>query len=127
MKKTILFMLLGIITFSACKKDADGFKPEVTNQTDNFIFQDGNVSNGTGSFEYRWTNTGTKATIAISTQGQATQMDIKVYDALNVEVYSNSLDNNGSFTTGSGTTGQWRIVFVFKNFNGNIQVNSRKL
>ena len=127
MKKTILFMLLGILTFSACKKDSDGFKPEVTNQTDNFIFQNSNVSNGTGSFEYRWSNTGTRATITISTQGQAGQMDIKVYDGLNVEVYSNSLDNNGSFTTGSGTSGQWRIVFVFKNFNGNIQVNAKKL
>lgn len=100
--KTIAFLFLVVMTISSCKKDADNFKPQTVNQSDNFSFQASNVNNGTGTF-YTWTNTGTKANITISTQGQASQMDIKVYDALGVDVYSNSLDNVGSFTTNSGT------------------------
>lgn len=125
-KKTFAFLLFGVFTLTACKKDADTFQPQVVNQSDNFSFQATNVNNGTKAFEYTWTNTGTKANITISTQGQATQMDIKVYDALGAEVYSDSLDNIGSFTTNSGTTGQWRIVIVFKSFNGSVNLTVKK-
>lgn len=126
MKNAFLVLLSGIITFSACKKDVDVFKPQVSNQSDNFSFLASNVSNGTGSYEYTWINTGTKANITISTQGQAAQMDVKVYDGAGAEVYANSLDNNGSFTTNTGIAGQWKIVFVFKTFNGNILVTAKK-
>lgn len=125
MKKSLLSLLLTIIIFGACKKDKL-FEPAIVNQPDNFSFQANNAGNVTGTYEYTWTNSGTKANITISTQGQAAQMDVKVYDASGNEVYSNSLDNNGSFMTDPGVAGQWRIVVILKSFSGTINISVQK-
>lgn len=125
MKKSILFLLLGMVILSACKKDKI-FEPAIVNQSDNFTFQASGASNVSHVYEYTWTNNGTIANITQTTNLQGGTISLKVYDATSTEVYSNSIDNNGSFVTGQGTAGTWTIKVTLTNYSGSVDFAVQK-
>lgn len=128
MKKLMLFLLSGIVIFSSCKKDKspDPSQPQILNQTDNFTFSVKNMNNVTRVLEYTWVNNGTQASITQATNLQGGTVVLKVYDATNTELYSNSIDNNGSFITASGTPGTWKIKVILTNYSGSVDFTAQK-
>lgn len=117
----IIILAISSLLILSCSNDDNANDPVIVNQNNNFSFELSNASNITNTFEYNWKNSSSIANIGISTTAQATQMDVKVFDALNNEVYSNSLDNNGNFVSNPGSAGLWKIRIIMKNFNGNIR------
>ena len=104
--------LLG--AFSGCGSPASpGVNPEIVNLADHFSYQVSNIQNYSGTMSYSWSNGGTQANInqACSVNGGAAVL--VVLDGANVQVYSRSLADNGTFTTAAGTPGTWTIRVVY--------------
>jgi hypothetical protein len=99
------------------------YQPEIVNVTNSFAFQLTGVQNGSGSLSYTWQNTGTKATIDISSAISAGV----VKDAAGAQVFSSSLGTNGSFPTVSGQAGAWTILVDFTNATGTINFRAQRL
>jgi hypothetical protein len=76
---------------------------------------------------YTWQNTGTKATIDISSAISAGAVTLVVKDAAGAQVYSSSLATNGSFPTVSGQAGAWTILVDFTNATGTINFRAQRL
>lgn len=119
---TVKIYALGMLLLSlfGCEKNGTGFEPEIINQEDNSSFQVTDAVDVTEILEYTWANTGTKASITQSTDLQGGTIVLKVYDADDTQVYSNSIDNNGTFQTSTGTPGTWRIEVTLTNYSGTI-------
>lgn len=69
------------ITLSCSNDNNIGVDPVIVNQNNSFSFELSNANNITKIFEYDWKNSGSQANIGILTTAQATQMDVKVFDA----------------------------------------------
>ncbi len=127
-RKSIGFLLLIVVALTACKKDNSVAipQPQIVNQADNFSFQVNYANPVTQTLQYNWSNSGVKAGITQSTNLQGGTVVLKIYDASNAEVYSNSIDNNGSFVTGTGTPGTWKIKVIMTNYSGSINFTVQK-
>lgn len=125
--KLTAILLLSLAIFSSCSKD-DGLvnEPTIINKVDNFSFQVTNMVNVTKVLEYTWSNTSGVAKIWQSTNLQNGTVTLKVLDSNNTEVYSNSIDDNGSFVTDSGNPGAWKIQVTLTNYSGDIQFTVQK-
>jgi len=102
------------------------FQPEVANNTDNFQFQSTGVRNVTQTLRYTWVNTGIRATIdqaCAITSGTAV---VNVRDSQGAMVYSAGLQNNGSFTSVAGQTGNWQIEVVLSGVSGTLNFRVQK-
>jgi len=91
-RKSIGFLLLTVVALTACKKDNSVAiaQPQIVNQADNFSFQVNYANPVTQTLQYNWSNSGVKAGITQSTNLQGGTVVLKIYDASNAEVYSNS-------------------------------------
>lgn len=127
-KKSIGFFLLAVAVLSSCKKDntVAAPQPQIVNQADNFSFQVNYTNAVTQVLEYNWSTSGVTAKITQSTNLQGGTVVLKVYDASNTQVYLGSIDNNGSFVTGTGTSGIWKIKVIMTNYSGSIDFTVQK-
>jgi len=125
----ILFCMIG--TIIGCSSDPaspplPGVEPEVINNPDSFEFQVTSVQNFTGSWSYDWTTTGTLVNVDQSSSITSGTITLNILDSDGGVVYSGDLSQGGSFTTESGTTGQWRIVVTLVNGSGTLNFRTEK-
>lgn len=115
------FASLAAAALGACGDSAGPlapFQPQINNAPDNFQFQATGVTNVTWTFNYTWSNSGTGASVNQSTTVTSGTATVTLYDANGAQVYTNDLSANGTFTTGTGVAGNWRIKVVFTNYSG---------
>ena len=128
MKYLTSLMLIGLVSLSivACKKGDSGYQPQVANNPDNFSFQANNSTNLSSTYDYTWTNSGQTAQIGVSSTITTGTANVSITDASGVQVYSNDVQTNGSFTTSMGTAGTWKIHVTLSGANGNVSFTVQK-
>ena len=123
------FLFLLALTGAGCG-DSNVIGPsnqlEVTNATDNFQFQASNLVDITQSLAYTWTNTGTQANINQSGSLAGGTALLIVRDPSGNEVYRRSLSETGSFVTGTGAAGAWRIELRLSKLTGVVNFRVQK-
>lgn len=125
----IFFCMIG--TIMGCSSDPasptlPGVEPEVANNQDTFEFQVTSVENYTGSWSYNWMTTGTVVNVDQSSAITSGTITLTIRDSNGHTVYSGDLSQGGSFTTNSGTTGQWQILITLVNGSGTLNFRVEK-
>ena len=131
MKKLLLFPLLLLMPLmTSCGNGGNinnpAFQPQIINLTDSFSFQVTNITNVTQSVHYTWQNTGISANINQATQITGGTAILTLRDANGTPVYQANLMNNGTFTSISGTTGNWTIDVALSGVSGTINFRVQK-
>jgi hypothetical protein len=127
-------MMIGAVLASAVAAGACGDnnpvgpsnQPEIANNRDNFQFQVSNLRNTTQTFTYTWQNTGTTANVNQSGQISSGTARLSLRDASNNEVYARTLTDTGTFSSTSGTTGNWRIEVRLEGVTGTLNFRVQK-
>ena len=101
-------------------------QPEVANNRDNFQFQASNLQGTTQTLTYTWENTGTAANVNQSGQISGGSARLTLRDASGTERYTRALTETGTFTSASGTTGNWRIEVRLENVTGTLNFRVQK-
>jgi hypothetical protein len=104
-----------------------GFQPEIVNNPDNFAFQATAVKNVTATLQYTWSNSGTRATVNHSSVVNLGSAVVQIYDANNIEVYSNALLPSGTLSTAVGVTGNWTIKVTLTKVYGTLNFRVQML
>ena len=130
-KSTAIIFFCMIGTMIGCSSDPTnptlpGVEPEVVNNQDAFEFQVSSVENYTGSWSYNWSNTGTVVDVDQSSAITSGTITLTIRDSSGSTVYSGDLRQDGSFTTDTGTTGQWQIVITLVNCSGTLNFRVEK-
>ncbi|HEX6791368.1 MAG TPA: hypothetical protein VF247_08675 [Candidatus Krumholzibacteria bacterium] len=99
---------------------APGIQPQIINSVDNFQFQITAVDNHTGSLNYYWKNTGTQADINQSCAVGAGTVTLTLLDGSGTQVYSQTLSQNGTFASATGTSGTWRVRVTMTGTSGDL-------
>jgi len=126
---TRLIIPICLLIFGAgCSQDpvSPGTAPEIVNATDTFQFQVTEMQNFTGSLRYKWTTTGTVAEIdqsSVITDGVAT---LTVRDASDKQVFARAMNDDGSFPTLPGASGDWTIELAFAKATGTLNFRAQK-
>jgi hypothetical protein len=119
-----LFTMLFIFLLASCSKQVrltdPVFQPQITNQTDSFALQVTNLTGVTQTLSYSWQNTGTRADINQASQITSGSATLTILDAAGQQVYTSSLGSNGTFTTATGTSGNWTIRITTNDVRGSL-------
>ena len=126
-------MFLVVLTV-ACGDDAaddsltgpSGGDPGISNQTDDFQFNQPNVTNYSTNGGYTWRNTGTRARVTQSSSISSGTGTLIVRDAGGRIVYQANLGSGGTTTTDTGPAGDWRIEVAPSNVTGTINFRVQK-
>jgi hypothetical protein len=102
------------------------FQPQVANAVDTFQFQSTGVTNVTETLNYTWQNTGISANVDQATTVTAGTAVVMIRDAAGIQVYSAGLQNNGSFQSATGQTGNWTIQVVLQGYSGTLNFRVQK-
>ena len=120
--------LLAGLAGAHCSSDpTTGVQIEVRNDNDNFQFHATALSQGSDLRSYSWQNSGTGATLDITTQSSAGSIHLVVRDAANSVVYDADLPANLVTTTATGVAGGWRITVSMTGFTGTVALLVQKL
>ncbi len=122
----ILGLSLGAL--AACSDNLIGPQNqlEVTNATDNFQWQVSALESVSQTLNYTWQNTGTSANVNQSASISGGSATLTIRDADGTEVYSRSLEENGTFQTTAGTSGIWSIDVVLSGTAGTLNFRVQK-
>jgi hypothetical protein len=120
-----LAFLLGAL---ACEEvpSSPGTEPEITNETDSFAYQVTGVKNYSGADSYTWENTGTAASVDISSAQAAGAALIVMVDADGKHVFSEPVSADGSFPSAAGTAGFWTVRVYYASFTGTVNFRAQK-
>jgi hypothetical protein len=131
----VLFVLLSV----ACSDSASpagpsgggagtgvGGDPLIANNTDDFRWQLSGANGFSTNGGYRWQNTGNAARVSLSNSISSGGGTLVVLDNQGRTVWSGSLTNNGSFTSGVGDAGDWRIEVLPSAVSGNLDLRVQK-
>ena len=102
------------------------FQPQVASQPDNFQFQSTGVTKVTQTLTYPWSNSGIAATVDQASTVTAGQAIVAIKDSAGIQVYSAGLQNNGTFDTATGQTGNWTIIVQLSNYSGTLNFRVQK-
>jgi len=102
------------------------FEPEITNNTDSFEFQATGVNNVSQTLIYTWKNTGTQANINQASNITSGSAILKIEDVNGDFVYQKNLNENGSFTSVFGFSGDWKITVTLSKMSGDINFRVEK-
>jgi hypothetical protein len=121
-------VIAGVVLVAACGSDSTspGREPEIVNATDNLQYQITDIENFSGTQSYTWQNTGTRATVDQSASINAGSATLVIRDAAGVQVYSRSLAEDGTFTTGTGAAGAWNVRVVYSGASGTVNFRADK-
>ena len=97
-----------------------GGDPAITNNTDDFQWQLSGASNFSTNGGYTWRNSGTQARITVNNSLSAGTGTITVRDSGGRIVFTGSYTNNGTFTSDTGPTGEWRIEMAPSGVSGSM-------
>jgi hypothetical protein len=103
-----------------------GGDPLIANNTDDFRWQLSGATNFSTNGGYRWWNTGSAARVTLSNSISSGSGTMVVLDNLGRTVWSGSLNNNGTFTSGAGEAGDWRIEVLPSAVTGNLDLRVQK-
>jgi len=125
------YFLLGLaLLVGACSESTNVIGPgnqlEITNTTDNFQWQVTALSSVTQTLTYTWANTGTTANVNQSSSLGGGSASIRVVDGSGTEVYAKSLATNGTFQTGAGTAGDWKVTVTLDKATGTLNFRLQK-
>ena len=101
-------------------------QPEIANLQDDFQFQASNLSNTTQTLTYTWQNSGTTANVNQSGQISGGSATLTIRDGSGTQVYTRSLATTGTFTSASGTSGNWRIEVRLDSVTGTVNFRVQK-
>jgi len=101
-------------------------QPEIANNRDNFQFQASNLTKTTQTLSYTWENTGTSANVNQSGSVSSGTATLTIRTPSGTEVYNRDLSTTGTFTTGAGSPGSWRIEVRLDNVSGNLNFRVQK-
>ena len=124
-----MFNVFGILLTGCTSSPSQplaNFQPEIVNNSDNFSFQATAVQNVSATVFYTWPNSGTQATVNHSSAIDAGSAVVQIFDANNIEVYSNILMSSGTPATTVGTAGNWTVKITLKNVYGTLNFNTKK-
>ena len=120
--------LLGALAGSGCSSNpVTGVQIEVRNDADNFQYHATALNQQNDVHSYSWQNSGTRATLDLTTEGSAGTVHLVVRDAANATVYDADLPANLVTTTTIGTAGSWRINVTLTGYTGNVAILISKL
>ena len=120
--------LLGAFAGSACSSNpVTGVQIEVRNDADNFQYHATALNQQNDVHSYSWQNSGTRATLDLTTEGSAGTVHLVMRDAANATVYDADLPANLVTTTTIGTAGSWRINVTLTGYTGNVAILISKL
>lgn len=122
----VLALAVALATIDCGDGTGPGREPEISNTTDSFELQITDVRDYSRNVLYSWENTGSVADVNQASSVTAGSVTLRIYDDDDREVYSRSLTENGSFATGSGTTGTWTILVVFADASGTVNFRVEK-
>ncbi|HET9191315.1 MAG TPA: hypothetical protein VFO21_00470 [Vicinamibacterales bacterium] len=124
----ILFMLALVAV--SCGGDTNPIgpanQPEVANLQDNFQFQASNLTGTTQTLTYTWPNSGTSANVNQSGTVSSGTATLIVRTPSGQEAYSRDLSQTGTFTTASGSAGNWQIEVRLVNVTGTLNFRVQK-
>ena len=101
-------------------------QPEIGNVRDNFQFQASNLSATTQTLTYSWENTGTSANVNQSGTVSSGAATLTIRTPSGEQVYNRDLAVTGTFTTGAGVPGSWRIEVRLTNVTGTLNFRVQK-
>ncbi len=114
----------------ACGNDANPIgpsnQPEIANLQDNFQFQASNLTGTTQTLTYTWANTGTSANVNQSGTVSSGTATLTIRNPAGDQVYSRDLSTTGTFTTGTGSSGNWQIEVRLINVTGTLNFRVQK-
>ena len=122
----LLLVLLGCGGNSTNSSLNPQFQPQVANLADNFQFQSSGVTNVSETLNYNWQNSGIAANIDQATTVTAGSAILVIKDAAGTQIYSAGLQNNGSFQSATGQTGNWTIQLTLQQFSGTLNFRVQK-
>jgi hypothetical protein len=124
---TALVICLGL-SISGCQSSSSlaAYQPEIGNNPDNFQFQVTDLKNVTTTIDYTWQNSGTTASVNQSSAITGGSATVTLFDADQVERYSESLSVNGTSQSNAGKAGSWKIRVALKNLNGTLNFRVQK-
>ena len=99
---------------------------EVANFTDSFQWQVTALDNVSQSLSYNWQTTGTIADINQAPGLSGGSAALRITDADGAQVYAQSLDENGTFSTSAGVSGTWTIEVVLSGAHGALNFRVQK-
>jgi hypothetical protein len=130
MKKTTTAALFLALTLAAACSNSTGplapFQPQINNAADNFQFQATGVTSVTWTYTYTWSNSGDSATVNQATTMTAGSAVLTILDNNGTQLYSQSLNANGTFGMTKGLHGSWTIKVVFTNYGGTVNFRVQK-
>jgi hypothetical protein len=99
----------------------------VRNQADSFEFHSTALSKATDPRFYTWQNSGTQATVTLSTTSSGGTGRVIIRDAANVVVFDSGLEPALSELTQVGTAGSWHISITLTEFTGTLVLSVVKI
>jgi hypothetical protein len=120
-------LLVGATLLWGCgEKSSAGKDLQVTNAADNFQFQVTAMENYTKTYIYTWANTGDSANVDQSCSISGGKATLSLHDNAGTLVYARDLRANGSFPSGSGVAGSWRITLTLTDLTGTLNFRVQK-
>jgi hypothetical protein len=115
-------LVAGALVLAACgdSTTAPGRDPEIINTADNFQYQITDIQGFSGTHSYTWSNTGTTATVNQSASVSSGAVGLVLLDANGVQVYSRSLADNGTFSSGAGAAGSWTVRVTYSSADATV-------
>lgn len=114
----------------ACGGNSTGplapYSPQIDNVTDNFQFQATDVADITWTYTYQWLNTGDSATVNQATSVNAGSATLTISDSTGAQLYSQSLNANGTFGMVKGAPGHWTVRVQFFRYDGTVNFRVQK-
>ena len=122
-------VLTTIAVLAACSNSTGPlapFQPQISNLADNFQFQATGVTNATWTYTYSWSNSADTATVNQATTVTGGAAVLTVFDKNGTQLYSQSLNANGTFGMIKGVAGIWTVRVVFTGYSGTVNFRVQK-
>jgi len=121
-------LVLALLVIAGCNNSptGPGIQPEIINAADSFEYQVSNIRDYSGAATYIWENSGTNANLNLSTVGNTGEAMLTVLDAAGTQVFSGTLNANGTFMTDPGVAGEWTLRVHYTSFSGTVNFRAEK-
>lgn len=128
MNRMALFVILALVLLlPGCAASTRSVAKDLTvmNEPQEFSLHIGAIENFSQRLRYQWGNAGTKATVRQASSIKDGIARIEVRDGRGIIVHTKSLAEQGSFITGEGRPGIWRISVILDRATGSVTVAVR--
>lgn len=129
-QRLIGLIAVASLALAACGGNSTGplaqYEPQINNVTDNFQFQATDVADITGTYTYRWLNTGDSATVNQATAGTGGSATLTISDSTGAQLYAQPLSANGTFGMIKGAAGHWTVRVQFFRYAGTVNFRVQK-